>query len=86
MITIYNALQTDKPNLPYRYKMPVFWVIRFMLALFAGSLAIGYEITKPLLALNIGAATPLLLQAMTRGIHPPGLEQITQNQDTIKSE
>ena len=43
-----------------------------MLAIIAGGLAVAYEITTPLLAINVGAATPLILQALGRGLldHP----------------
>lgn len=49
-----------------RYKKVVFWIVKFLLALVGGTLAIAYEIDKPLLAANIGAATPLIIQALSQ--------------------
>jgi len=37
----------------------------------AGGLALAYEVDKPLLAMNIGAAAPLLVQHFPKGIHEP---------------
>ena len=39
-----------------------------MLAILAGALAIGYDIHHRILAFNIGAATPLLVSFMARGL------------------
>jgi hypothetical protein len=49
-----------------------------LLAVVGGGLALAYDITKPLLAANIGAATPLIIKAFSEGIRPsippsPGL-------------
>ncbi len=71
VVTLYHAVSADATDsfvLPSRYKSPVFWVIRLALALVAGGLAVAYEIDKPLLAINIGAATPLILQSLSQGL------------------
>jgi len=77
IVTLYQiytvALETKRKHiLPNRYRRAGFWIVRFMLAIIAGGLAVAYEITTPLLAINVGAATPLILQALGRGLldHP----------------
>jgi hypothetical protein len=44
----------------------LFWVARLLLAMTAGGLAIAYDIKTPVLALHIGAATPLIVQALAK--------------------
>lgn len=70
VISIYHAYQNDQ-ELPRRYKLVGFWVVRVTVAIIAGGLAIGYDIHSPLLAANVGAATPLIIQAFGRGLKPP---------------
>jgi hypothetical protein len=60
----------DSPKLPPRYKNPAFWLVRMLLAVVGGGLALAYDITKPLLAANIGAATPLIIKAFSEGVRP----------------
>lgn len=54
--------------IPERYRHIAFYVVRLLLAFIAGGLAIAYEIDKALLAANIGAATPLIVQAFAQGV------------------
>jgi hypothetical protein len=56
--------------LPARYYSRGFWITRFLLAVVAGGLAVAYEIQKPLLAINVGASVPLLLNTLARGLQP----------------
>lgn len=62
---VYNAHTIVVPE---RYKRTAFYVVRLLLAIVAGGLAVAYEIDKVLLAANIGAATPLIIQAFSQGI------------------
>jgi hypothetical protein len=74
MYHFYLASELDSRRrhiLPSRYRRAGFWIIRFLLAIIAGGLAVAYEIDKPLLAINIGAATPLILQALGQGLKNP---------------
>jgi hypothetical protein len=64
---IYQVATVNSPKtriLPARYRRAGFWIIRFLVAVIAGGLAVAHGIDKPLLAINIGAATPLLVQAL----------------------
>jgi hypothetical protein len=65
---VSNVSNSKMRVLPERYRRPGFWVVRFILALLAGGLAVAHAIDKPLLAINIGAATPLIIQALATGI------------------
>lgn len=62
-----NSPTTGRP-LPDRYWKTVFWVIRLLLAVIGGGLAVAYEIDKPLLAAHIGAATPIIIKAFSKGV------------------
>jgi hypothetical protein len=73
---VYQAWTSTTTSLPDRYKKVGFWVTRFCLALAAGGLAVAYEIEKPILAVNIGASAPIILNALGQGFRnsaiPPG--------------
>lgn len=55
-------------RLPVRYSDPVFWIARSLLALTGGGLAVAYRIETPVLALHLGAATPLIVQALAQNV------------------
>ena len=55
---------------PERYKRVSFWIVRFLLAVIAGGLAVVYDVQTRVLAVNVGASAPLLLQALGQGIRP----------------
>jgi hypothetical protein len=55
-------------RLPARYGSPVFWIARSLLALTGGGLAVAYRIETPVLALHLGAATPLIIQALAQNV------------------
>ena len=71
VVALLGFYYADPVRLPQRYRKPGFWLTRFLLAVLAGALAVGYEIGKPILAFNIGAATPLIITTLARGIRPP---------------
>jgi hypothetical protein len=55
-------------KLPHRYSKPIYWIARLLLAVTAGSLAVAYDIKAPVLALHVGAATPLIVQALAQNL------------------
>jgi hypothetical protein len=78
IVSLAQHMGGGQPNLPKRYTIFSFYVVRILLAIVAGGLAVAYQIDKPLLAANIGAATPLILQALSQGFSgggSPGLEK-----------
>jgi len=71
VVALYHIFQSDPIKIPGRYKSYLYWFIRLCLAVIAGGLALAYKIDAPLLAANIGASTPLIIQAVSKGIKPP---------------
>jgi hypothetical protein len=68
VIGLYSVYQKAKIEIPERYHRVGFYIVRLCLTVLAGGLALAYDIEKPLLALNIGAATPLLIQTFAEGL------------------
>ncbi len=68
VITIIGYFSHNPPTLPERYRRFGFWVTRIFLAMIAGGLAIAYKIENPVLALNIGAATPLIITSFAKNV------------------
>lgn len=67
IVAIIQYYNTGRP-FPKRYKQPLFYIVRILLAASGGLLAVAYGIDKPLLAINIGASAPLILKGFsTRG-------------------
>jgi hypothetical protein len=65
---LHSAYQKSEIEIPERYYRVGFYIVRLCLTVLAGGLALAYDIDKPLLALNIGAATPLLIQTFAEGL------------------
>lgn len=76
IVNIYQVFQDENPKMPSRYKSYLFWFVRLMLAIIAGGLAMAYKIDNAILAVNIGASTPLILQALAKGIQPPNYKEL----------
>lgn len=70
-VVMLHTIMQGGGKLPDRYRQPAFWVVRTLLAVIGGGLALAYGIDKPLLAANIGAATPLIVKAFSDGVQPP---------------
>ena len=51
---------------PARYKKKGFWFVRALLALIGGLLAWAYGVQSTILAFHIGAATPVILENLSR--------------------
>lgn len=75
-IAAINKFMVSDHKLPDRYRKTGFWIARSLLAVVGGGLAVAYGIDKALLAANIGAATPLIVNTLSQGI-PPGAPQET---------
>jgi len=69
LITLLREYEREPMSLPKRYKLVGFYMVRSCLAVAAGLLAVAYGVyDSPILAINIGASAPLIIQALTRGI------------------
>ena len=55
---------------PARYRNRGFWVVRGVLALIGGCLAVAYRVPSDILALHVGASTPIITETFART--PPG--------------
>jgi len=71
IVALLRYYSLNRPRLPERYHMMGFWVTRLALASLAGCLALGYEIQGRILAFHIGAATPLIITSLARGLRQP---------------
>lgn len=68
VVAAYQAINANHGRLPVRYRRLPFLVVRIFLSLVAGGLAVAYEIQNALLAMHVGAATPLILQRFARTV------------------
>jgi len=66
LVALY--VSPGRRRLPRRYHEGGFWATRAALAVLAGLLAAAYGTDKRILALSVGAATPLLITFTARGI------------------
>ena len=74
LMNLFGFYTSRRDRLPSRYRKVGFWVTRFVLALVAGALAVAYEIDQRILAFNIGAATPLIITFMAKGLRQAPLD------------
>ena len=74
LMNLFGFYSSRRGRLPTRYRKTGFWVTRSVLALVAGAIAVGYEIDQRILAVNIGAATPLIITFMARGLRQVPLD------------
>lgn len=74
VITLYQIFLSPRPAIPLRYRSVSFWIVRFFVAVVAGTLAVAYNIEHALQAMGIGAAAPIIIQAFGQGRRPPGGE------------
>ena len=51
-------------TLPKQYHQRAYWVVKLLLAVAGGVLAVAHGVSTPLLALQVGAATPLMITAL----------------------
>jgi hypothetical protein len=69
VVTLFHLMQRSEREirLPARYRSPTYWLVRCALAAVGGGLAVAYDIESKILAANIGAATPAIIETLTRG-------------------
>lgn len=70
-VVAIHQYYSDGRRLPKRYSTVGFWVSRVMMGVVAGGLAVANGAQSPQSAVYIGAAAPLILQAVARGLRPP---------------
>ena len=71
LVTAGRMFQGDSREVPGHYKWGWFWAWRVGLAVLGGFLAVGYGVQDKILAMNIGASAPLLINGLALGIPSP---------------
>jgi hypothetical protein len=64
-----SRVLVGRPYLPKVYRSMAYWLTRFMVAVVAGLLTVATQVQVPLLAMQIGVATPLIIDSWNR--RPP---------------
>ena len=85
---MYRQCRSGKP-LPSRYTSIVFWLIRGSVMACGGIVALAYLLggltINSMLAVNLGAATPLLLAELAQLTPKPGMEITPSTERADKS-
>jgi hypothetical protein len=68
VVTALRIYDGDKIDFPARYQHVFYYICRLVLAGIGGGLAVAYDITTPILAINIGASAPLILTSLSQGL------------------
>ncbi len=67
LVEVVNVLTCfQRGKIPTRYYKPVFWLVRFFLVIGAGIIALAHDVQTKILAVHLGVATPLILQAFAK--------------------
>lgn len=67
VISLHNDIRAERAaGLPRYYKSPLFWIVRLLVTVVAGGLAVSESASTPLIDVNIGASAPAILQILTR--------------------
>jgi hypothetical protein len=66
VLVLHEYYLRRNARLPERYRKAGFWVVRFLLAVVGGGLAVFYNLSGPIPAIHVGVATPLIIQAFAR--------------------
>lgn len=66
VVALNRAVSYAGGRIPERYRSWAYWFCRALLALAAGAFAVAYGCGDPWSAVEIGAATPLLVKRMGR--------------------
>jgi len=66
IVALYGKMKAETADgVPLYYKSLWFWGVRLILAGIAGALAMAEGATKALIAVNIGASAPAILQLLS---------------------
>ena len=65
VLRLVKLFQSDQ-KLPAHISHVRFWIVRSLLALLGGVLAMAYNVRSDILAVQIGASAPLLLEQLAR--------------------
>ena len=65
VVKILAIYETGR-KFPARYKKWGFWLVRFILALIGGTLAVAYAVTNPVVAFHVGASVSTIVESVAR--------------------
>ena len=68
--TCWRAMANADGDLPVRYKKPVYLIVRGLLALGGGTLAVVFDAPTALAAFYLGASAPIVLDKLAQGAIP----------------
>ena len=68
ILMIYQMFDSPQIEIPAKYTMVAFWVVRLLVAVIAGGVAVARNADSPRVALEIGAATPLIVNAIAHSL------------------
>ena len=68
LVAVLHLVTLPRQKRPKFLSYPEFWLTRVLFALVAGSLAMAYKVDSEILALNIGASAPLIVNALGKGL------------------
>jgi len=67
LVSLLNGIKSQNAGgLPAYYKSWVFWFLRVAVAGIAGALAVAEGASSPLVAVNIGASAPAILELLSK--------------------
>jgi hypothetical protein len=76
IVTAYHRFDSESPA-PSRNKQLPFWVLRVLIAMIGGGLAIATGIdSNPMMSIYVGASAPLIIQRFSKG---ESIEHLTRN-------
>lgn len=66
----FRAMANADGDLPNRYKKVPYLIVRTLLALSGGTLAVVFDAQSPLVAFYLGASAPIVLDKLAQGAMP----------------
>lgn len=66
LVKLLSLYEAGKSSLPARYRKWRFWIVRVLIAVTGGLLALAHNVQTPILAVHIGAATPVIIESFAR--------------------
>lgn len=68
LIEVYRGYLAEPVRFPERYKRVGFYVVRLLVVIVAGGMAYAHGTQTPVLAMQVGASAPLLLQLLSQRV------------------
>lgn len=69
LLDVHDIFRDGRIVIPAKYRSTVYWSVRAALAVAGGMLAVAYDVSTPVLALNVGASAGLVIRNLAK--RPP---------------